>query len=422
MLGSPIQTNLHEKTKLNFTNWLFIFVSSYFLLYCNADQFLTSFLFEWIYTIVVPPFANLFGVDDAVRIERTGSGDTPFHYYKNLFKLFVAFAGSFLILFIVRKPNYIKIFKKTAYMFARYYLLYMMLIYGLAKVFYLQFPYPNESILERTLGDKSPMGLMWTFMGYSMGYTMFVGWLELISGLFLIFRKTTILGALMSFGVMLNVFVLNMFYDVPVKLLSLHLVLLSLYILYPVAKEIGSFFFSRGNVERGKMPFFDYGPASSTMLIAKVCLLIFTLFRMGSANYASFKATVSSESNFFTGKHIINEYKIVNEVGELESAPQYKSWRSITSVNAEFIAVALEDGDKEYYEVDVDEELQTIDLRLSVDSVHQKLNYSLDQYGRPNVLGRLYGDSISMQLIKSNNTHVLSSRGFHWVQEYPYNR
>ncbi len=78
-------------------------------------------------------------------------------------------------------------------------------------------------------------------MGYSKGYTMFVSWLAFLGGLFLVFREPTILGALMTFGVMFNVFVLNVLYDVPVKLLSFHMVLISLFLLYSLIKEVISF-------------------------------------------------------------------------------------------------------------------------------------------------------------------------------------
>jgi hypothetical protein len=45
------------------------------------------------------------------------------------------------------------------------------------------------------------MGLLWTFMGASEPYTMFVGFAEMIAGILLFPRKTSTLGALMSVGV-----------------------------------------------------------------------------------------------------------------------------------------------------------------------------------------------------------------------------
>jgi 4-amino-4-deoxy-L-arabinose transferase-like glycosyltransferase len=43
----------------------------------------------------------------------------------------------------------------------------MLLGYGFAKVFPLQFAQPSAFRLGQQLGDMSPMGLLWTFMGFS---------------------------------------------------------------------------------------------------------------------------------------------------------------------------------------------------------------------------------------------------------------
>jgi len=68
------------------------------------------------------------------------------------------------------------------------------------------------------------MGLLWTFMAASKGYQIFTGAAEVLGGILLLWKRTTTLGALTVFGVMANVMALNFFYDVPVKLLSTHLV------------------------------------------------------------------------------------------------------------------------------------------------------------------------------------------------------
>ena len=410
----------HERTKLNLLNWLFLFVSSYFFLYCNVGQFLTAGLFEWIYTLAVPPFASLFGVDNLTRIQYTGSGDTPFHYYQVFLMICVAFVASFLLLFLMRKKSSVQLFEKIVFMLVRYYLIYQMIIYGLSKVFYLQFIYPNDIALEKTLGDMSPMGLMWTFMGSSMGYTMFVGWLEFFGGLFLIFRRTTTLGALMTFGVMLNVFMLNMCYDVPVKLLSLHMVLMSLFILYPVVKEIGSFFFSREEVIRGKMPFFDYKEASNFMLIIKVGLLTVMMIRMVHGNYTTYKSRV--QPHIFTKKHFVTDQKLIRDKIELDSIPDYKKWKTISTMTSKLLCVEYVDKHKTYYELEINESNQYIDLKRREETKFKRLTYTSDGFGNKIVTGIFYGDSISVTLQESTHDFLLKSRKFHWMQEYPFNR
>src|SRR5437763_16588523 len=108
-----------------------------------------------------------------------------------------------------------------------------MITYGAMKVIKLQFSYPGPDRLLETYGESSPMRLLWTFMGASDEYTWFTGAGEMLGGLLLCTRRTTLLGALVSFGVMLHVAVLNFCYDVPVKLFSTHLVLMSVFLTLP---------------------------------------------------------------------------------------------------------------------------------------------------------------------------------------------
>jgi hypothetical protein len=67
---------------------------------------------------------------------------------------------------------------------------------------------------------------------------MCVGAVELIPGILLFLPRTTLLGALLALTATTGVFVLNMTYDVPVKLLSCHLVLMSLFLLAPYGRNL----------------------------------------------------------------------------------------------------------------------------------------------------------------------------------------
>jgi hypothetical protein len=80
------------------------------------------------------------------------------------------------------------------------------------------------------LGELSPMALLWVFMGFSPAYTSFTGIAEVAGGILLLFRRTATLGALMVAAIMTNVLMLNLSYDVPVKLGAIHLIILALYL------------------------------------------------------------------------------------------------------------------------------------------------------------------------------------------------
>ncbi|HEX6161050.1 MAG TPA: hypothetical protein VF111_12840, partial [Thermoanaerobaculia bacterium] len=126
--------------------------------------------------------------------------------------------------------------------YVRFVLAEAMIVYGAAKVMVAQFGTPSLDKLVQPLGDSSPMGLLWTFMGYSAGYQVFTGAAELLGGILLTIRRTALLGALMVAGVMINVVALNLCYDVPVKIYSMQLLLLAVVLTIPYLRRLLSFF------------------------------------------------------------------------------------------------------------------------------------------------------------------------------------
>ncbi len=103
-------------------------------------------------------------------------------------------------------------------------------------------PFPNQSQLLTPLGNFLPMRLMWVALGYSTPYQIFTGVLEVIVGLLLLYRRTITLGVCLATGVFLNVVMLNLCYDIPVKLFSLNLLACCLFLLSYDFQRIVDFF------------------------------------------------------------------------------------------------------------------------------------------------------------------------------------
>jgi hypothetical protein len=101
----------------------------------------------------------------------------------------------------------------------RNFLVCVLLFYGIVKVLATQFPHMMANMDARFV-ELNPMRVAWTFFGYSRGYQMFLGWGEMIPAVLLLFRRTTLLGAIVAAIVMLNVFFINVFFDVCLKLNS----------------------------------------------------------------------------------------------------------------------------------------------------------------------------------------------------------
>jgi hypothetical protein len=112
-----------------------------------------------------------------------------------------------------------------------------MFLYGLAKVIPLQMPFPYLTRLLEPYGNFSPMAVLWSSIGASTSYEIFAGCAETLGGILLLTPRTTTLGAMVCLADMIQVFMLNMTYDVPVKLFSFHLILFSLLLLAPDARS-----------------------------------------------------------------------------------------------------------------------------------------------------------------------------------------
>lgn len=180
---------------------------------------------------------NLFGIEGQLILP-AGSGDTTFSFIR-IFACCVIALGVAAIWSGVywRKADQTSL-RDILRTYLRYVLALTMLGYGLHKTGFnmtqfAQDAMPNDYQMDRTYGESSPMGLLWTFMAASPAYTFFAGLGEVVGGLLLVFRRTATIGALVVFGVMFNVMMLNFCYDVPVKQYSFHLVMMALIIALP---------------------------------------------------------------------------------------------------------------------------------------------------------------------------------------------
>lgn len=186
---------------------------------------------------------------DSYPVRYTGSGDTVANYLIQILILVVAIASALVWGFLDRgRPRAVSL-AGWLRVLVRYALAFSLMEYALVKIIPVQFFPLQARQLAESYGQSSPMRLLWNFMGFSTAYTVFGGVAELLPALLLLFRRTALAGALIAFGVLLNVVMLNFCYDVPVKLYSLNLLLLCLLLLVPESGRLLRFFILNRPVE-----------------------------------------------------------------------------------------------------------------------------------------------------------------------------
>lgn len=205
-------------------------------------EVLADFYFSIADYIIIWFGKTILNIPTLTKIEDTGSGDTTFDYVKMLWDFIVAVVATITFFLLFDKKNYYSRFAYWATTYCRYYLGLNLIFYGLIKFFQGQFPPTALWRLEENFGDATPMGLLWTFIGHSHFYGFFAGMTEVIAGFMVLYHRTKIVGAILAFMVMLNVVMMNFCFDVPVKLFSTQLLVISLLLLAPNLQRLYNFF------------------------------------------------------------------------------------------------------------------------------------------------------------------------------------
>jgi hypothetical protein len=245
----------------------------------------------------------------------TGSGDTLAAYISQAVVLVLAFAAGLIWSLLDRhRTSYIRLHGWLKVL-ARYALAFTLLSYAFAKILPIQFPHLQNSRLADSYGQSSPMGLLWRFMGFSPAYTAFAGCSELLPAIFLFFRRTALLGSLLAFAVMLNVVMLNFCYDVPVKLYSLNLLALTVFLVAPQARRLSRIFLLNAPVHPADLsePAFQRPSTSRVAHVVKFAVLTLALgwsISSSITSYRTSKALTAQPSYPLTtrGFHWIQEY------------------------------------------------------------------------------------------------------------------
>ncbi len=123
-----------------------------------------------------------------------------------------------------------------------YYLILILLSYGFNKVFGYQFPAPEANILFSRFGFLEKDILYWSVLGLSPLYTISTGLIECLIALLLLFNRTRLLGLIMALCSFLYILLINLSFDISVKLYTSLLVTITTYQLLFYKKELLFFY------------------------------------------------------------------------------------------------------------------------------------------------------------------------------------
>lgn len=382
----------------------------------------SEMLWSGLWNPLVLRFASALGIE--VPAMPAGSGDTTFNYVELLLHVLVALLAGVLWSALPRRVSEAR-WKALLALHLRYVLALAMLGYGFAKVFPGQFVAPSLDRLTTTYGESSPMGLLWTFMGASRPYTVFGGALEVLGGVLLLWPRTAVLGALCSAGVLANITALNFCYDVPVKLYSSHLFLMSVLVLLPEARRLFAVALGRAV------------PARTVFVLARSRAGVHALRAVKLA------ALLSIAWSEWTSIHMMlarREVPLAPLAGLWEAEEPSRAGavlgpdrdeagflRRVYFSNFGSVMLRTRDGGAERFRFELDEGART--LRLSPFGqpagpvAPRELTYEL---GPDDTLvlreASPAGERETRLRRRSASSFLLLERGFHWINEFPLNQ
>lgn len=129
----------------------------------------------------------------------------------------IAFISSLIFPFIwQRQEKYKKINSEKVYAFIygiiRYTIAFNLAGFGWKKLLGLQFVVPNE-ISDKPMNQQSGEWLTWYYFGHSFAFGVILSIIQIGGSYLLLFRRTLLLGATILFAFMLNLTLINIFYQ-----------------------------------------------------------------------------------------------------------------------------------------------------------------------------------------------------------------
>ena len=419
------------------TRIAFRFCALYFGLYILTTQMLGGLLplvagilpnvgaTGWMKGIVSWTATHVFHASSFVTV-LTGSGDKIIDWV-HAFCLLVMTAGATALWTVVdrKRPNYITA-HKWFHLFLRFALGSTMVGYGMVKAFPLQMPAPSLQRLLEPFGDFSPMGVLWYSIGASRGYEMFAGFTELTGAVLLFVPRLRILGAMVTLAATVQIFTLNMTYDVPVKLFSFHLIVMSLFLLAPEAPRLMRVLVLNKTAGPSSQPPLLRSRRGQRIMLA--AQLLFAAYILGVNLSQARDAWVSRGGGApkppLYGIWNVDEMR-VDGVVRSPLVTDYGRWRRVVIQNTASMSFQRMDSTFQGYAAKYDMDAKSIALTSAQDkNWNAKLAFERPDNGDRMVLGGdMDGHKVRLDLRRVDHTKMqLLSRGFSWVQERPFNR
>jgi hypothetical protein len=367
---------------------------------------------------------------EVVILRPNGSGDTTYDYILTFCYAAVAALAALVWSLVARRWRSHPRLQLWLTVYISFYLAANMITYGAMKFIKVQMPEPSLFLLLRPYGETSPMGVLWRFMGHSTLFCSLIGATEMIGGLLLAVRRTRLVGALLIAAVMGNVFLLNVCFDVPVKLWSAQLTAMAVLVAAPNLGRLFQFLvLQRATAPVVQQPLFR---SKWLRIGAAVLAGAFVLGWTGYELHAHYKFYTTMGDGApkprLYGIWTVEEY-LVDGQAQPPLLTDKSRWRrllidrSMEEYGWSGILIQGMDDQVLPYNVKLDDTTRTLMLtRMDNPAWSATLTFSEPGPDRMVLEGVVDGHRVRITLHRVDLSRLNLNRPIHWINERPYNR
>jgi hypothetical protein len=418
---TPLHWTFRQKLAFRFVFCLFTLIIVIYYTAFPFSDIVMKYPEKWITDMTAWFGKHILHISYDITLNDGDSGDTTLDFVLLLILFLVSILGTILWTILDRKgENYATLYYwlTTA---VRFYVALVLIHYGLIKVIKAQFPYADLYELTEKVGNFSPERSAWIFFGHSYGYNLFMGMGEL-AAIFLLFRRTMIFGTIITLMVTLNVVAVNYLYDVPVKLHSSKLFIMTLFLLLTSCGRLWKFFFTGKAVALPviQAPEIRQKWLRMGKLFVKTVIIGYALIHeaIGSVDRAKQRGDLYPKSKLY-GLYRVDTFLINNRTLPPLTTDTIR-WKQLILDWEGYSAVRymVEDSAR-WFNTKLDTISKTISLTLSKDTTKKySFKYIQPADGKLNLIGVMQKDSVSIFMTNMKTKFKLNSRDFRWIIDY----
>ena len=286
--------------------------------------------------------------------------------------------------------------------------------------------FPGLHQLATPLGDLLPMRFAWYFIGYSRLYQFFSGAMEMLAALLLLYRRTVSLGVLIATGVFFNVMMLNLCYDIPVKIFSMQLVFTCLFLLTNESRRLINFFILNKPAPLSGIYHFRYTKRwmRISRIVLKSLIIIVALLLPFYQSYGAYRLSLSTiKQPVKNGIYAVTEYRINQKELPLSMLDTIR-WQDLIfedglgSVKSKD-TIFRQRYNRGYFSYSSDTANHMLFFKKHYDDMFHilELKYTMPDSNTITLAGLKGSDSLYVVLKLTKRHFQLAERQFHWLSE-----